>query len=276
MFGDKAVPLLATLLHMSYLKLLHTVVDICLYTTLTVYPSESKIVVWYLDGNLLYGRYPHIFLLLVAIATLMLVCIPYTLVMFSIQWLRRFSHFKVLHWISKFNPVFDAHLAPIKDKHHYWFGALLILRGVLLIIFALTSADYPEMNLLILFIATTMLFFYALCFQFYKSKVTLLLEGLSFMNLILVAGCSLYVVAVDGNQSPLINVSVSITVVQFSAVIVWHCVQICHCTKKAQKRGYLNVETVPDIMSTRQVNAKPDDFDETDELRDSVLISNTY
>ena len=66
MFGDRAVPLLATLSLMSYLKLLRTIVDICLYTTLTVYPSESKIVIWYLDGNLLYGRYPHIFLLLVA------------------------------------------------------------------------------------------------------------------------------------------------------------------------------------------------------------------
>ena len=276
MFGDRAVPLLATLSLMSYLKLLRTIVDICLYTTLTVYPSESKIVIWYLDGNLLYGRYPHIFLLLVAIATFMLVYVPYTVVMFFIQWLRRFSHLRLLKWISKFNPVFDAHLAPLKDKHQYWFGVLLILRGVLLVIFTLTSADYPETNLLILFITTTTLFFYAMYFQFYKSKVTLLLEGLSLMNLILVAGCSLYVVAVHGDQSALINVSVSIMVVQFSAVIVWHCVQIC-CLKSMQRRGYLNVETVPESdVNTRQVNAKADDFDETDELRDSVLISKTY
>ena len=138
MFGDRAVPLLATLSLMSYLKLLRTIVDICLYTTLTVYPSESKIVIWYLDGNLLYGRYPHIFLLLVAIATFMLVYMPYTVVMFFIQRLRRFSHLRPLKWISKFNPVFDAHLAPLKDKHQYWFGVLLILRGMLLVIFTLT------------------------------------------------------------------------------------------------------------------------------------------
>lgn len=202
----------------------------------------------------------------------MLVYMLYTVVMFFIQWLRRFSHLQMLKWISKFNPVFDAHLAPLKNKYHYWFGALLILGGVLLLIFTLTSANYPEMNLLILFIATTTLFFYALYFQFYKSKVTLTLEGLSLMNLILVAGCSLYVVAVHGDQSALINVSVSITVVQFSAVIVWHCVQIC-CVKTAHRRGCLNIETVPEPdVNTRQVNAKPDDFDETDELRDSVLI----
>ena len=73
------------------------------------------------------------------------------------------------------------------------------------------------------------------------------------MNLILGAGCSLYVVAVHGDQSALINVSVSIMVVQFSAVI--------------QRRGYLNVKTVSESdVNTTQVNAKPIDFDEADEL----------
>ena len=272
-FGDRAVPLLATLFLISYLKLLRTVVDICVHATLTVYPTESKIVVWYLDGNLLYGHYPHVLLLLVAIVTLILVCTPYTLVIFSIQWLRQFSDLRVFKWISKLSPVFDAHLAPLKDKHHYWFGALLILRGVLLIIFTLTSADYPEMNLLILFIAIMALFFYMICFKLYKSKVALLLQGLSFMNLVLVSGCSLYVRAVNGNQSALINVSVSIMVVQFFAVIVWHCVKTC-CLKTMQRRGYLNVETVPGV-NTKCVNTKPE-FNEYAELRDSILVSNTY
>ena len=164
----------------------------------------------------------------------------------------------------------------MKDKYHYWFGTLLILRGVLLIIFTLASADYPEMNLLVLFIAITTLFFYMLYFQFYRSKMTLILEGLSFMNLILVTGCSLYVGAVHGNQSALINVSVSIMVVQFCAVFVWHSVKICYI-KKVQRRGYLNIGTVPDVGNKQvSLNTKPDEFNETDELHDSVLISNTY
>ena len=65
-------------------------------------------------------------------------------------------------------------------------------------------------------------------------------------------------------------------VVQFCAVIVWHSVKIC-CIKKVQRQDYLNVETVPD-ESNKQVNTKPDEFNETDELCDSesVLIGNTY
>ena len=55
----------------------------------------------------------------------------------------------------------------------------------------------------------------------------LVLESLSFMNLILVTACGLYIVIVQGDQSALINVSVSIKAVQFSAVVVWYCVKIC-------------------------------------------------
>ena len=54
-------------------------------------------------------------------------------------------------------------------------------------------------------------------------------------------------------------------VVQFSAVIVWHSVKLC-CIKKVQRRGYLNVKTVPD-ESNKQVKTKSDEFNETDEVR---------
>ena len=34
------------------------------------------------------------------------------------------------------SPLYDAYLAPLKHKHHYWFGALLLVRGILLVTFA--------------------------------------------------------------------------------------------------------------------------------------------
>ena len=82
-FGDRALPLLATLFLMSYLKLLHTVV----YHT--VHPSESKIVVWYIDGNLPILPY---------LPTFCCCSNPYACLhaiytgLISIQWPRRYSH----------------------------------------------------------------------------------------------------------------------------------------------------------------------------------------
>ena len=52
--------------------------------------------------------------------------------------IRRISDFKLLKWIPRLNPVFDAYFAPLKNKHHYWFGVLLIVRGVLLVVFTAT------------------------------------------------------------------------------------------------------------------------------------------
>ena len=64
----------------------------------------------------------------------------YQLVLFSVPWLRKISHLKLLKWIPMLNPIFDAHLAPLKDRHHYWFGVLLVIPGILLATLALTYA----------------------------------------------------------------------------------------------------------------------------------------
>lgn len=87
-FGDRSVPTLATLLFLSYTKLLHAVIAALSFVSLTSYPHESKKFVWLVDGNLLYGRSPHVFLLVMATACLVLLWIPYTALLFSMQWLR--------------------------------------------------------------------------------------------------------------------------------------------------------------------------------------------
>ena len=266
MIGERAVPLLATLFLMSYLKLLRIILDICIYTTLTVYPSDSRIVVWSLDGNYRYGNYPHIFLLLAAIATLLLLHLPYTLTLFTIQWLRRISHLRLFKWVTKLQPIFDAHLAPVKDKHHYWFGVLLILRGVLLITFTLTAAQLPALNLLILLIAMTILFFYMLYFQLYKSQLVLLLESLAFMNLIIVAGGSLYIMSAieenkQNNMAALVNVSIAIIVIQFFGVMLMHIWKTLkeRCLKKPYvQRDYVDIQG-----SSSETSYKDDEFRES-------------
>lgn len=149
----------------------------------------------------------------------------------------------------KFHPIYDAHLAPLKDKHGYWFGALLILRGVLLITFTLTASSHPEVNLLLLLVSLTILLLYMLYFKLYKNKIVLLLQSLVFANLILLAGCSLYVAAVGGNnliKSFLINLSISGTVLQFCGVVLWHSIKAlkeCFIMLK-ERQGYLKIDNI--------------------------------
>ena len=64
--GDRAVPLLATLFLLSYMKLFHTIVTVLEFGVLIHYPDESKTIVWYLDENLLYCEHPHIYLFIIS------------------------------------------------------------------------------------------------------------------------------------------------------------------------------------------------------------------
>ena len=54
LIGNRAIPLLATLFLLSYMKLLHNIIAALAFATLVSYPEDSKLAVWYLDGNLPY------------------------------------------------------------------------------------------------------------------------------------------------------------------------------------------------------------------------------
>ena len=60
LFGDRSVPVLATLLFLSYTKLLHTIITSLELAPLINMPNGSRQYVWYVDGNLNYGEYPTV------------------------------------------------------------------------------------------------------------------------------------------------------------------------------------------------------------------------
>ena len=76
-------------------------------------------------------------------------------------------------------PFYDAHFAPIKDKHRYWFGVLLLTRGILLLTYGSTFAIPQNTSLLILLILGTVVLLYMTIVQPYKSTVILTLQSLT-------------------------------------------------------------------------------------------------
>ena len=113
-FGDKSVSVLATLLLLSYAKLLRSIITVFSFTTLE-YPDNTTAKVWSFDGNLQYLASKHIPLFLFALAIVLLLWLPYTAVLLSAQWLRTKTHRKGLRWLK---PFLDAYYGPFKDKHH--------------------------------------------------------------------------------------------------------------------------------------------------------------
>ena len=229
---------------------------IFVFGVLTHYPDESKINVWYLDGNLLYCQHPHIYLFLVAMAVLIFFCLPFTLFLLLIQCWRRVSHLRLMRWINKFTPFYDAYFAPLKDKHQYWFGTQLLARGALLIFFTATSSTSPRVGLLILAITSVMLLFYTSITPVYKSKIVRLFESVSLSNLLLLVTYTLYTGDTHSGTAAL-QISIGVAFIQFLLIIFISAIKICHYQNKCiQRKGYnlINQDSSDDEMAHERVN----------------------
>ena len=151
--------------------------------------------------------------------------LPFTLLLFGMQWLRRISHFRLLRWLIRFHPVYDASFAPLKHKHHYWFGVLLIARGILLISFVSSFAIPQSINLLLLLFCAIVLLYYMIITHPYKSSKILIFQSSFFANLALLSGFFLFI-HLQGDdtqptlQSVAVGLSTGVAFLQFCGIIV--------------------------------------------------------
>ena len=224
--GNRAVPVLNTLVLLSYMKLLNTVVSALEFSILVYakYPAPSTTsVVWSVDGNLAYFGFPHILLFLAGPVVLLFLWLPYTSLLLLTQWLRRASHFRLLSWVMRYHPVYDAYFAPLKHKHHYWFGVLLLARGLLLVTFASTFGISESINLLLLLVLAVVLLLYMTLVQPYRSKAVLLLQSIYLANLVLLSGFFFFTYT-QSNRSTLqaaaIGLSISFALLQFCCAVL--------------------------------------------------------
>ena len=219
--GRNAVQVLATLFLLSYSKILRGIITALLVTTLD-YPSESKLV-WLPDGNVNYLKGKHIFLFLLALFLLTVLSVPYTSILLFSQCLQRWSNYKVISWIWKIKPLFDAYTGPFKDKHRYWTGLLLLVRVVLYIVYSTNVGGDPAVNLLATCITVICLLTYlVLAGGVYKSWPFTILECSYLLNVSVLMAVALYSRLTDKNQDIFTNISVMVSFLLACGTVVYH------------------------------------------------------
>ena len=261
-FGDKVVSVLATLFLLSYTKLLRTIITSVGFTTLKVFSTDNNhytLIVWSLDGFYTYCHFPHILLFIAALSIFIVLWLPYTLVLFSIQWLRKKSgDFVLLRFVPKFKPVYDAHLQPLKDKHHYWFGTLLIVRGGLLAVFTSTYTVYPNINYIVLLVTVSLLLCYSNYHRVYKNKVMHLNENFFFLLLVIIGGTGILGVQARRYTT---YVSIGAGILWFSGLIIGNKIFEYCCNKDKVKQNF-NLPNEHGQIMHREIS----DNDETEPL----------
>ena len=97
---------------------------------------------WSADGNMDYLGQKHAPLFAAAVVALFFLWLPYTLLVFLGPWLHKCNCQLIDHILMKLQPFLDAHYGSLKGKHQYWFGTLLLVRAVILLVSALIPANH--------------------------------------------------------------------------------------------------------------------------------------
>ena len=188
---------------------------------------------WLYDANIDYLHGKHIPLFIMAVLVFVLLFLPYTLLLLFGQWLQAISHLRLFSWVNsaRLKPFMDSYHAPYKAKHCYWPGLLLVLRFVLLLVFALNPQQDPSVNLLAILVTTGFLVAWAwLSGGVYKSWCLDALECLFALNLIILAAATYYVDHSQENQLAVGYTSVSIALGTFIGILVFQLANVTGIT----------------------------------------------
>ena len=236
LLGNNPVSVLATLILLSYTKILRTLIAV-FYITYLEYPTYNK-GVWLCNANIDYLSGKHIPLFLVAVVVFLFLFLPYTLLLLFGQWLQAVSHLKLFSWVNsaRLKPFLDSYHAPYKAKHRYWPGLLLVLRFVLLLVVALNPQQDPSVNLLAIVVTTASLVAWAwVSGGVYRNWCLDALECSFALNLIILVGATYHVKLSQGNQIAVGYTSVFIALATFIGILVFQLASvmgIIHYLKK--------------------------------------------
>ena len=223
--GNNSVPVLATLFLLSYAKLLGIIITSLSYTVLE-YPGGQK-VVWSADGNIDYLGAKHAALFVAAVATLLFLWFPYTVLLFTGQWLYKCKLSLINRMLIKLKPFLDAHYGPLKDSHRYWFGALLLVRVVILLISALVIKNNFSVFIFSISIATFVLIIALMAFSHigidlraYRSKAVSFFEYSIFVNLVVLCLAKYHSSTSGGSDIAASYTLIGIVFLQFVGVLI--------------------------------------------------------
>ena len=234
-FGNNdPVAVLATVILLSYKKLLQNVIEIFSVAHLNYPPNATNIenTVWSLDSNVMYGEGAHIILCCVAIVVIILLLLPYTLVLVLAQLLQRSALISSCLRRLRLTPFITVYQAPYRADTRFWIGLCLLLRCALLSTYAGVDSTTIELfaTAFLCFVLVTII---AVFGGVYSKHWLNVLEISFIVNLGILSLITLLVYQQQKTKSvAFAYVSVSVAFVTFVGIVI---IQIIRRVKKVSK-----------------------------------------
>ena len=240
LLGNNPVSVLATLIFVSYTKILRTLIT-ALYMTYLEYPTYNRSV-WLYDASIDYLSGKHIPLFLVAVLVFLFLFSPYTFLLLFGHWLQALSHLSLFSWVNsaRLKPFIDSYHAPYKAKHRYWPGLLLVLRFCLLLVSAFNFQEDPKTTLLAIPIGAGNIFLWLwISGGVYTNKYVNILEGSFLLNLIILTAVTYCVNLFRGNYRIVEytwTISVSIAFATFIGILAFQLTSVTGITQYLKRK----------------------------------------
>ena len=234
LIGHNPIAVLATLLLMSYTKILKTTIEV--YSSVHLeYPDDKTVTVWLKDANVPYLQSWHLLLTVVTTMVLVFVFIPYTLFLLLGYKLYRLSGRKCFRFMNRLKPLLDSYYAPYQIRTRYWTGFLLIVRCALYIVFSYNSLGGTTKSLLAILITFTIIFAISwLSVKIYKHFLVNLIEASVYVNLVTLSGLTL----AKANSLTIVHFLIGTVFTTMIAITVYHF----HILYIAKSSVWLNVK----------------------------------
>ena len=226
LIGRQAIPVLATMILLSYTKLIRIVFHALYSTKIPCTDDKNNTVLllrWYIDANVQFSRGCHLPLFLFSLAILILLIVPYTFYLLTIP-LFEGPLSKYMCCCQKLptymKPFFDAYGGPYQDKCRFWTGFLLLVRVILALVVSLDTEGTVSLDVLTS-ILVAIIFMFFLLKGIYRHFSLACLENFFILNLVLVAYMNL-----PASEKPKRHVISYILIfaafVVFCSVILYH------------------------------------------------------
>ena len=214
--SNNTVPVLATLILLSYTKLIRTV-TLALASVTIKCGQHSTQYSWYNDPNIDYLSVKHVILLVFALFVLCFLIIPFTILLVFIQLLEGpVRTFRRCNFWYKLKPFFDAFGGPFKDKYRFWPGLLLVVRLVLLLVVSFNNN--ATITAAAITTCTAILFTLFASFGGIYKKLHVSIFELCFLFLLTVMAAFS-----TSNDKVTTGLGLSIAFIVFVVIVTYHC-----------------------------------------------------
>ena len=269
LMNKNAVPVLCTLLLLSYTKLLRTIFSILTFDRIyQMNNTDTDILkyVWSVDGTIEYARGCHLVLFIIALLVLTFLVLPYTmlLLLFPLWELCRSKSTIGTTYYIKLKPFFDAYAGPYTDSFRFWPGMLLVARILLAAVVATKAQNEEDTGVapLGLLVAVVVLLLTALRLKVvYKSPKLNALDEF-YLICLMIAAVVIYVSKNPNDSFEAETIIFAFSFVCFLGIIAYHTYNkeiVKNILKKAKK--------ATEKKSITESSIKIDDEMSTDEAR---------